>query len=732
MSEQADSRAAEPNGWRISRWTQQWVFTWKELCETLRDRRTTVTLIVMPVLLYPLLGLMFRFMAVGEMSKLTPEYRIALETEQEASWLSSLIQSGHEMLQHASQTSAGNSKGLESEAKIQFLVPSDGAEFDLEKTTAEGLADLGIRVTFSDRQIGKGFPGADMEFFEVENSPRSRDAAIYVRQRMIAANLLTATNTIRSSGQQFDLPVRDSTHWVKPLNQTAAILGLLPLVLLLMTVTGGVYPAIDLTAGERERDTLETVMALPVSKVRLLMAKYVAVLTVTMLTGLMNITAMSVTVYALQMESTLFGDTGLTVSLILRLCSVLLVFSLFYSAILLLVTSSARSFKEAQALLIPLMLMTIAPGLVIMLPGWRLEGWLTVLPVVNILLMARELLEGTLNTVPALMAVTSTLLSAGTALSLAAGLFGTDAVLTGSRTGWKDFLRRPREVSNAASASIGLTTLAILFPLHFLASGFLSRFSGADFSMRLMASATLTVVLFAGLPLILMKWLRVLWRSGASLHCPSIRVWPGVILIGVSAWPWIYELVILLQSAGLQALDEAKLTQVKELLEACRRVPIALVLVSLGVLPGLCEELFFRGFLLSSLRREKNAGAAIAVAAICFGLFHVVLAGGAAPERLLPSTLMGLLLGWVAFRSGSVIPAMVLHVIHNSTLLLITHFNQELSPWAVGGLQQTHLPGTWLIAAALLLVIGLVLMFIATRNRGNRSVSFLSTERRVE
>ena len=732
MSEQTDRWNAEQNGLRISLWRQQWVFTWKELCETLRDRRTTVTLIVMPVLLYPLLGIMFRFVAVGEVSKQTPEYRIALETEQEASWLSSLIQSGHEMLQHASQPSAGNGKDSAAEAKIQFLVPNDGAEFDLEKTTAEGTADLGIRVIFSDRQIGEGFPGADVEFFEVENSSLSRDAALYVRQRMTAANLMTATNTIRSSGQQFDLPVRDSTRWVKPLNQTSAILGLLPLVLLLMTVTGGVYPAIDLTAGERERDTLETLMALPVSKVRLLMAKYVAVLTVTMLTGLMNIIAMSVTIYALQMENTLFGDTGLTASLILRLFSVLLVFSLFYSAILLLVTSSARSFKEAQALLIPLMLMTIAPGLVIMLPGWRLEGWLTVVPVVNILLMARELLEGTLTTVPALVAVACTLLSAGAALSIAARLFGTDAVLTGSRSGWKDVFRRPREVSNAVSASIGLAKLAILFPLHFLASGFLSRFSGADFSLRLMASAILTVILFAGLPLLLMRWLRVSWKSGAGLHRPSIRVWPGVVLIGISAWPWIYEMIILLQSAGLQALDEAKLAQVKELLVAWRRVPVVLVVLSLGVLPGLCEELFFRGFLLSSLRREINAGAAIVVAAICFGLFHVVLAGGAAPERLVPSTLMGLLLGWVACRSGSVIPAMVLHVIHNSTLLLIAHFNQELSPWAVGGPQQTHLPASWLIVSALILVSGLASVFIATRIRGNPAVSFLSKQRSEE
>jgi len=728
MNEQTDRRNAEQNGLRISLWRQQWVFTWKELCETLRDRRTTVTLIVMPVLLYPLLGIMFRFVAVGEVSKQTPEYRIALETEQEASWLSSLIQSGHEMLQHASQPSAGNGKDSAAEAKIQFLVPNDGAEFDLEETTAEGTADLGIRVTFSDRQIGEGFPGADVEFFEVENSPLSHDAAHYVRQRMIATNLMTATNTIRGSGQQFDLPVRDSTRWVKPLNQTSAILGLLPLVLLLMTVTGGVYPAIDLTAGERERDTLETLMALPVSRVRLLMAKFIAVLTVTMLTGLMNILAMAATVYALQMETTLFGESGLSISLIVRLLSVLLVFSTFYSAVLLLVTSSARSFKEAQALLIPLMLMTIAPGLVIMLPDWRLEGWLTVVPVVNILLMARELLEETLTTVPAMIAIASTLLYAGAALSLAARLFGTDAVLTGSRAGWRDFFRRPVEVSAVPSSAVGISVLAILFPLHFLASGFLARVSGTDFSLRLMISSLLTVSLFAGLPVLMMRWLRISWKSGASLNRVPIRIWPGIVLIGLSAWPWIYEMIIGMQTIGFHSLNKTQINQVQELLKAWRDVPVALLVFSLGILPGVCEELFFRGFLLSSLRVEMKAAAAVVVSAVCFGIFHVVLAGGAAPERCLPSTIMGLLLGWVTWRCRSVIPAMVLHGIHNSTLLLIASSHQKFANLAVGGLQQTHLPATWLTISAVILGVGFTWTAVATRTRTGSRILIQSSQ----
>ena len=732
MTDELKSRTSNAESGGMAWWTQQWSFTWKELCETLRDRRTTVTLIAMPVLLYPLVGLMFRFVAVGEALKRAPEYRIAVETEQEAAWLSSVIQSGNHLLEAQSEplnTKSLNTKSLitNSDPKIQFLIPETDTAFSLSETLAVGGADLGIRVVFSERQISNDFPGADLELFQIADDVLSREVAGWLRQRLVATNLLTAANTIRQSGDEYILPVQERTQWVKLRDQTSAIVGLLPLVLLLMTVTGGVYPAIDLTAGERERDTLETLMALPVSRTRLLMAKYVAVLTVTLLTGLMNIFAMSVTVYALQMEKTLFGETGLTLLLIVRLFSMLFLFSLFYSAILLLVTSSARSFKEAQALLIPVMLMTIAPGLVIMMPGWRLEGWPIVLPIINMLLMAKELLEGTLTLLPAMVATASTLLFAAAALSVAAGLFGMDSVLTGSRSGWRDVFQRSSSATETPSSVVGLTTLAFLFPMHFLASGFLSRFTGSQFSLRLILSAAMTVLLFAGVPFLVMRWRRIPLRSGASLTRPAIRLWPGVVLLGLSTWPWIYEMIMVMQSVGLQSLDESKRQIVAELLQSWRQVPVALVLVSLGILPGLCEEFFFRGFLLSGLRRDMNAAAAIVISAVCFGFFHVILAGGAAPERLFPSTIMGLLLGWVTYRGNSVVPAMVLHAIHNSTLLSIAHFNQDVSQWVVGSSQQVHLPAAWLVVSGFTLAIGLIWVGFS-RTSGVRTKSLVRQE----
>src|SRR5262249_36557919 len=160
--------------------------------------------------------------------------------------------------------------------------------------------------------------------------------------------------------------------------KTSVLSMIVPLILLLMTITGAVYPAIDLTAGERERGTLEVLMAAPVPRVGLLLAKYVAVLAVALLTALANLGMMTVTILASGLGPLLFGDRGLTPVFVLSMLGLLLLFALFFAGVLLAVTSFARSFKEAQAYLIPLMLVSLAPGVMALLPGLRLSGLLAV------------------------------------------------------------------------------------------------------------------------------------------------------------------------------------------------------------------------------------------------------------------------------------------------------------------------------------------------------------------
>jgi sodium transport system permease protein len=689
-------------------WHQQFQFILKELRETLRDRRTIVTLLLMPLLLYPLLGIGLRFVGFEQLQRQGPKINLIGENEQDLNLLLGILLAGKQRAE---------SLGL---ADPAFQLPDfflmEDPDSSLEQQVQRSF-DLGVRI----RPLKEGrspgpFGPIKVEFLVNADSLASRDMAESLENLLREAERQALEQWGERSDPDFALPLELSRTSVPTPPQPSPILGLLPLILLLMTVTGGVYPAIDLTAGERERNTLETLMALPVPRFRLLLAKYIAVVTVTLLTGLMNLLAMGVTLYALQLDKILLGESGFGWALGARLFTVLFVFALFYSALLLLLTSSARSFKEAQAYLIPLLLVSIAPGLLILFPGWNLQPTTAVIPVVNVLLLSREFMEGTTQFLPAAIALLSTLLYGLAALGLAARVFGNDAVSNGASR-WSELFQGPGVARPQVTLELALFGLALLFPLYFLASGLLGNpawgFSPAG---RLWGSACLTILLFAGIPWLLMRWQGVAIDQGFrwSRFTP-VGVLGGV-LLGIASWPWVFEIVIAGQQLGWGGLTE-KLSQdgqvrqqVARLLAGWKEIPVWMIVVALGIVPGICEELFFRGFLFRGLQTRFRPWITIGLTAILFGVFHVILAGGVAIERVLPSTLMGLLLGWVAYRSGSVLPGMLLHVLHNSTLLWLVSYREQILTPALGELAGEHLPLNWLIASGLVILLGLALV----------------------
>lgn len=693
---------------RPSATKQQFQFFLKELRETLRDRRTIVTLLLMPAITYPLMGLGLRFLTVDAARRQEiPTYELVVATEQEARWLSESLSAGEHLL---------NLPDTESQARLSMWIPDDGERFDLSETVVSGKADLGLKISWSEDVFFAGHPAAEVEIIRLEGAGHSRDAADFVRRRLERVNSAVIDVWAESRREAFELPISQTLQLVTAPPAPSAILGVLPLVLLLMTVTGGVYPAIDLTAGERERDTLETLMALPVHPLRLLLAKYVAVLTVTMLTGAMNLLAMSTTVLAMQLESVLFGPTGLTCFLGIKLALVLVVFALFYSSLLLALTSSTRSFKEAQAYLIPLMLLTISPGLMIVMPGWSLNYATAAVPLVNMLLLARDILEGNpISTLgPVFVAVASTGLSALACLTWAAKFFGSDAVSVGAQGNLKDLLKPPSQKVATPSPQLALAVLALLFPLYFTSSGLLSRFGDGPVVFRLIASAGLTCVLFAVLPWAVARVAQVRVESGFRLKRASSTAWLGALLLGVSTWPWVFEVFVVIQSWSSWDLNAAKLEAVEQMLVQWRATSVLWIVLTMGVVPGVCEELFFRGFLFSGVRRQFGDFRGIAFTALAFGFFHVVLAGGAAPERIVPSTLMGLLLGWVALRADSIWPAILLHVTHNSLLVTMARYRDELTVLGTGLEEAQHLPSFWLVLAATGGAVGVILVVVGT------------------
>jgi ABC-2 type transport system permease protein/sodium transport system permease protein len=150
-----------------------------------------------------------------------------------------------------------------------------------------------------------------------------------------------------------------------------------------------------------------------------------------------------------------------------------------------------------------------------------------------------------------------------------------------------------------------------------------------------------------------------------------------------------------------------------------RNVPWALIVVTLALVPALFEEFFFRGWFFTSLRSMMQPLGTIVVSAVVFGCWHVVAAQALAPERFLPSTCLGLVLGWVRYRTGSIWACVVLHAVHNGILLSITYWQDELTARGIGIEEAAHLPATWLMLASVVALVGSAMLVMSTRHFRN-------------
>ena len=683
----------------------------KELRETLRDRRTIVTLVLMPVLVYPLLGLTFqRFLLsealLGPVSR--PEYVLGFANERQADRLRPFLSMGERLVDEVEVQP-------EADAPTFKAVLLDDRGGDPAVLVREGLADVAIALA---PETDAGEPIRVSLVYD-SHQPKSAAARREIEIRLHAANELWLYERLNQVAPDTP-PLSFKAETVK--GEPAGgllVAAIVPLVLLLMTVTGAVYPAIDLTAGERERGTLEAVVATPIPTRAVLFAKYVAVFCVAMLTAAMNIAAMTATTFAVGLDGVLFGG-GMSLLTVAEVFGLLVILAAFFSAVLLLVTSFARSFKEAQAYLIPVMLVALAPGIASLMPTLELTPLLAAAPLLGIILLARDLLTDGGGLASSLIAVTATLLYAVAALLAASRVFGADAVLAGSGGTWGELLRRDRPRTDSPPPSVGLLTVALLFPVFLLVSSLAGRLGELPISLRFGVSAGLTLLLFGVIPLLVTR------AAGAGVATTFRLTRPpllGVIaagLLGVSLWPFVFEVMLVILSGSR---FETLLEKFREVEAGFRAAPPWLVLLTLAVAPAVCEEWCFRGLLLSSLRGRMSDARAIVVSAAMFGAFHVVMQGTLLPERFVPSALMGLVLGFVCVRTGSLWPGVLLHALHNGLLDGVAIFRDRLTAAGWGVEERSHLPAALLLAAGVGVLVGGGLLVSIRQDRNGGTVA---------
>jgi ABC-type Na+ efflux pump permease subunit/membrane protease YdiL (CAAX protease family) len=708
----------------------------KELRETLRDRRTVVTLILMPLLVYPILSLIFRTFlvtgAVGLASSDPIKFRIAVQsdgTDQECLRILSEMRRDAKRLEEAEAALIApyrkSTPPIQDFDKHDVTLRHDWENTDVvQSSVQQGRADVGLILELHPEP--EGTQGAVRSTRPIRaaivanaNSLFATKAADYLRDYLEAINRLRLEE--RGALSAVDLLVETRRIDVATAPRSAISFGtLIPLILVLMTITGAVYPAIDLTAGERERGTMEALVAAPIPRMQILFAKFVAVLSVAMLTATLNLIGMLVTIWAFQLEGLVFQSGRISALAIAQVFALLLLYAAFFSAVLLAVTSFARSFKEAQAYLIPLILLSLAPGVVSLAPGLYLSGVVCLVPLLNFVLLARDILQGQFAFAPAVVAILSTLLYAILAIAVASRIFGTDAILYGSHETVKDSLRRPTAPQLVASRLTAIFCLTCLFPANFLAISILGRLASADGSLpvelSLLIVATTTIAFFIGVPLLFAWHQRIRLSSGFALRRPDWVPWLAAIVVGLTLWP--ISILIITATQQLIALVggvESSLAWQNRLIEGgqayverWRQLPFWAVLATHALIPAIAEEWFFRGFLLQALLpRAKSAAGPILLSGAVFGAFHLLTESVIAVDRLVPTTLMGIVLAYVCWRTGSIVPGIFLHALNNGTVIALVYYQDALQRLSWFPFQGDRLPIAWIGSLLLIAAVGL-------------------------
>jgi ABC-2 type transport system permease protein/sodium transport system permease protein len=686
----------------------------------------------MPLLVYPLMVILLQKLQMqSSPSEERTNFIVGLPTEEQKFICQQIIEIGHRDLQARSDSEAASSEP-QGAAGEQAARDSESQEPlidwwwgpDVETHVAEQRVDVALILNSADS------PVVDVEILYRDDSSLSRSAAQYVEERLRVVKNKYRKSLFRQLREDgvLESMARNQTLAPMVLPETVrrpivaagapvSVSAIMPLILILMTITGAVYPAIDLTAGERERGTLETLMAAPVPRLGLLFAKYVAVVAVALLTGGANLLAMGAILLFTGLGDAVLGEGGLTPLLVLQIVALLILFVAFFSAVLLALTSFARSFKEAQAYLIPLTLLALAPGVVSLMPQVENNLLLSLLPLANLVLLARDLFEGHADPTLATAAVASSSIYSLAAIALAARIFGTDAVLYGSQASLSDLLLRRGTREGKANITAGMLCLAVMFPPYFLLTVVLASLTELSVVARLGISAVITAVLFGGLPFLVAFMQKVPFLDTFRLRRARLLAFLGACILGVSLWPFAYEIFLLNRALGLTTLSEERLQLVEQLLIGFRETSPWVVLLTLAVVPAVFEEFFFRGYLFTAFRRSFSAAQTIIFTALLFGIFHVVVTDMLAMERLLPSTFIGLVLAWVCWRSGSVFPGMILHACHNGLLLLVSYYRDELQARGFGLAEDTHLPLTWLAAAVVGIAVGAFMLLRASPRR---------------
>jgi sodium transport system permease protein len=384
----------------------------KELLEALRDRRTLISTILVPILLFPILTVGVGYAVAGLISEADrePARIVILGGIDSPDIVSSLVKSKNLI----AVSPPSNYVELISDKKIRAAVEIPSG---LESGASSDFAPVKIYMYSGDLKSTTAAKRIE-DFF---NDYREKLARDRLSAQKLPANFL----------KPFQIRQQNVVSEEKVAGETVG--GIIPYLVIIMCLTGAMYPAMDLTAGEKERATMETILSSPISRTHLVLGKFLLVLTASLVTAVLSVTSMGVSSWAFQHFQDQSSGSGMHIKIglgaVLSVLLVALPLAVMFSAALLTIALFAKSYKEAQSYISPLMIVVIVPAIAAMLPGVELTPKLSLVPILNVSLLCKDLIAGNYHWNSIALIFISTCLYGGAAIFIAIRMFYRESVL---------------------------------------------------------------------------------------------------------------------------------------------------------------------------------------------------------------------------------------------------------------------------------------------------------------
>lgn len=649
----------------------------KEMLDVLRDKKTVIMMLVVPIILYPLIFVVvMQVMAAISSSMEEQNYKIAIEAEDDGAFLQRLMAKDEKsrdesaVNKEGSQESADtvadhdeNADGSETTYIITMVDPESIDDYE-RALEAEEL-DVYVRGTMQNGKL-------QYDVYYISSVTNSNYAMNIVMDVFDEYQDELTKSKIEEAGldihEILEPVLYENKDTASREQSLGSIMGsILPFMLVISLLMGTMYPAIDTTAGERERGTLETILTLPVTNRQLIVSKFLTVALIGMISALLNIISMGgiavymYKIFGMQTDAADIDMARFYPAILVGILAIL-AFSLFISAVTMCVTSFAKSYKEANNYITPLMLVVLFTGYIGFIPNIELTRTMAMVPVANICLLIKNILVFKIDYMIIAVVLISNIAYAVFAILFLSKIYDSESILFSDGKGGMQLFERRANLQKGGVPTVSdvwfVVALTIVLVLY--AGGILQLKFG-------LAGVFGTQMILLFVPLAVVLYTKKDVRLTYGFQKIRVRSFLGAFFVILGMIP-----INIVVSYILSSLFPAGVESVETMFSTIMGGNVASVLFVTAVTPAVCEEMLFRGFIYHSMKARYRVSVAIGITAVLFGIYHMSLI------RFIPTALAGLIFCCVVYKTGSIYSSMMMHFINNAFNVLVVYYPERI------------------------------------------------------